>query len=462
MPRRAGAPDQHYVPAGMCARVVAKNLGTLRQITFASNGDLVGVLAGGAIKVFHDANGDGVFDAGEITTFGGTGGNGNNCHVDEPGGHLYCGSPDGVVRFAFVAGDTTGGQAEPVVTGQPGDGNHPKHTVHVYDGYLYVHSGSSGNASNSMSPAYDTDRALLRRFNLASFNPATPFDWQSGEIVSQGLRNMVGYTRNAAGRMYGVVNGLDDVHYMGSDVHQDNPGEQVVALGMGKSFGYPFCFTAQRVVANGQAIMPGTQLLNQDFPSGLDDAWCAQHSTPPATFIQAHSAPLDIVFFDAQSQGGAPGEVARGRLHRPPRIVGSRRRHRVQGDLGALRRRGQRAHAHLGSEHHHLPVRDGLRRRQRRRGQGRQLVLERRHHRREPAAGGRGGVADRRRALPQQRRIRLRLPRGPRLVRGGAGGPPCWQASRWPRARRRRTRGPSICRAPSRTASTRPCRRRTW
>jgi glucose/arabinose dehydrogenase len=117
---------------------------------------------------------------------------------------------------------------------------------------------------------------------------------------------MVGYTRNAAGRMYGVVNGLDDIHYQGSDVHQDNPGEQVLALGMGKTFGYPFCFTAQRVVVNGQVVPPGTQLFNQDFTSGLNDAWCAQNSTPPATFVQAHSAPLDIYFFDVQPKGALP------------------------------------------------------------------------------------------------------------------------------------------------------------
>lgn len=180
-----------------------------------------------------------------------------------------------------------------------------KHTVHVYDGYLYVHSGSEGNATNDKSPEYDTDRSLLRRFPLASFTPGKPFAWLSGEVVTQGLRNLNGFTRNAAGRMYGVVNGLDSQSYKGQDVHDDNPGEQLVELGMGKKYGYPFCFTAQRVVDNGKVIAPGTQLFNQGF--GVhDDAWCAANSSPPATFFQAHSAPLDLTFFDAHPKGALP------------------------------------------------------------------------------------------------------------------------------------------------------------
>src|SRR5262249_37895701 len=166
------------------------------------------------------------------------------------------------------------------------------------DGYLYVHSGSAANISNVSNPGtqtYDTERSLLRRFRLSSFQPGKPLAWTSGEIVSQGLRNMVGYTRNAAGRMYGVVNGMDDVRYGGQDVHQDNPGEQIVALGIGKNFGYPYCFTVQKIP--GSSLLPGTQVANEDYPvTGIDDTWCAAHSTRPSTFVQAHSAPLDIVF----------------------------------------------------------------------------------------------------------------------------------------------------------------------
>ncbi len=300
---------QHYVPTGMCARVVASKLGHVRQLAFAPNGDLFAVINDGTIRLFHDADANGVFDAADITTYASTGGNGSNAHID--GAFLYAGSPSGVRRWPYAPGMTSGGNGEDVVVGQPADGGHPLHTTHVFDGYLYVHSGSAGNAVNPMAPAYDTGRSLLRRFALSAFTPGTPFAWGAGEVVTTGLRNMVGFTRNAAGRMFGVVNGLDDIQYGGQDVHNDNPGEQVLELGMGRQYGYPFCFTAQRVVRGGNVVAPGTQLANPNF-GGQDDAWCAQHSSPPATFVQAHSAPLDIAFFDTSSPQGALPESLRG------------------------------------------------------------------------------------------------------------------------------------------------------
>ena len=310
LPQAAGDPcrgvplpaDQHFVTAGMCARVVASALGAMRQLTFAPNGDLFGVTASGRIQRFRDADGDGFFQLGEISTYAETGGNGNNCHIDIANGYLYAGTQAGVKRWPYSPTATDGGAGEAVVTGQPADG-HSKHTVHVYDGYLYVHSGSASNTSDPKSPQYDDERSLIRRFNLSTFTPATPFAWLSGEVVTKGLRNANGFTRNAAGRMYAVVNGMDEVTYGGADVHNDNPGEQVVEIGMGRAYGYPYCFTAQRVIVGGQVVAPGTQL---PFGGVHDDAWCTANSLPPATFIQAHSAPLDLVFFDEQPRGALP------------------------------------------------------------------------------------------------------------------------------------------------------------
>lgn len=294
----------HYVPEGMCARLVAAGVSGLRQITFAPDGDLFGANTSGDVFRFHDEDGDGFFQPEEVKKYASTGGNGNNCHIDAAGGYLYAGSPAGVKRFTYAPGATSGGDGEDVVTGQP-TGGHSTHTVHVYDGYLYVQSGSAGNATNDKAPAYDDHRSLIKRFSLASLSPGKALDWSEGEVVTQGLRNTNGFTRNAAGRMYGVVNGLDNQSYEGQDVHNDNPGEQVVEIAMGKQYGYPFCFTAQRVVSGGNLVAPGTQLANPNFP-GHDDAWCAQNSQKPATFIQAHSAPLDITFFDEHPTGALP------------------------------------------------------------------------------------------------------------------------------------------------------------
>lgn len=303
--------DQHYVAPGLCASAVAFDEEGLRQITFTSNGDLLGVRTSGAVMRFRDVNADGMFlGAGEIVEIANTGGNGNNAHLDELNGYLYAGSPDGVVRFAYAAGvDTleTVASPEPVVIGQPSDGTHTYHTVHVYDGWLYVHSGSENNVVAPATPEYDTDRSLLKRFDLSQFDGA-PFAWTDGEPFAIGLRNMVGFTRAAGGELFGVVNGIDDLEYGGQDVHVDNPGEALVQLEQGNAYGYPFCFTAQNVSTDSGPIPPGTQLATQTdgFENPRDDAWCAESSTPPVTFLPAHTAPLDITFFEAGAVEALP------------------------------------------------------------------------------------------------------------------------------------------------------------
>jgi glucose/arabinose dehydrogenase len=301
--------DQHYVPMGMCARLVASGVSGVRQLEFAPNGDLFAQASSGRVIRMRDGDGDGYFQATEIVTYGNTGDNGNNCHIDVAGGHLYCGSAAGVARFTYSPDANSGGTAQPVITGMANNG-HSTHTVHVYDGFLYVIAGSAGNAtheSGSGQQSYDQERSVLKRFPLSSFT-GTALDWSAGEVVVTGLRNMNGFTRTAGGLMYGVVNGLDNQQYQGMNVTNDNPGEQVVPLAMGNRFGYPFCFTAQRVVTGGtNVVAPGTQLVNVSYPSNPhDDAWCATNSMKPSTFIQAHSAPLDLTFFDDDPQGALP------------------------------------------------------------------------------------------------------------------------------------------------------------
>jgi glucose/arabinose dehydrogenase len=293
--------DQHFVAPGLCASAVAFELDGLRQIGFASNGDLIGVRTTGDVMRFRDLDDDGMFaGASEVGTLGNTGGNGNNAHLDEASGFLYAGSPDGVVRWPYTAEAAQLGTPEPVVVNQPSSGTHTYHTVHVYDGWLYVHSGSEDNMVAPMAPDYDTDRSVLKRFDLAQLNAAAPFDWTAGEVVAVGLRNMVGYTRDPEGTLFGVVNGIDDLAYAGEDVHLDNPGEPLVRIEPGDAFGYPFCFTAQSITTAEGVIEPGAQLASEvdGFTNPHDDAWCEQNSEPPVSFLPAHSAPLDLTFYD--------------------------------------------------------------------------------------------------------------------------------------------------------------------
>jgi glucose/arabinose dehydrogenase len=299
--------DQHFVAPGLCASAVAFDQDELRQIGFASNGDLIGVRTGGEVVRFRDVNADGSFEGDiEVVTIANTGGNGNNAHLDEAGGYLYAGSPDGVVRWPYSAEAESLGTPEPVVENQPSSGTHTYHTVHVYDGWLYVHSGSEDNLVAPMLPEYDTNRSVLKRFDLSQLGAA--FDWAAGgELVATGLRNMVGFTRDPAGNLFGVVNGIDGLGYAGQDVHVDNPGEPLIQIEAGQAFGYPYCFTAQNISTDEGPVAPGTQLAVEmdGFENPHDDAWCQASSEPPLSFLPAHSAPLDIAFY-VEPSGATP------------------------------------------------------------------------------------------------------------------------------------------------------------
>ncbi len=299
---------QHFVAPGLCARAVALGQGGLRELTFAPNGDLIAVTRDGTIRRYRDRNGNGVFDAGseEIVDWAKTGGdNGQNCHLD--GDYLYCGSQAGVKRWRYGPEVDRGGPAEDVMVGQPGGGNHPFHPTHVYDGWMYVDSGSERNTMSPMPADYVTDRAVIKRFELKRFVPGEPFRWSDGEVFVRGARNVTGFTRDSKGRMYGVINGVDDLRYDGQDIHADNPGEYVVELEAGQAYGFPFCFAAQRVVLDGEVTPAGSRLhadayrnmpLQGIVDSTKNDAWCAAHMTWPMSLIEAHSAPLDLVVFE--------------------------------------------------------------------------------------------------------------------------------------------------------------------
>jgi glucose/arabinose dehydrogenase len=300
-------PDaEHYVPPGLCARLVG-TVRSVRQLTFAPNGDLFAV-TGSAIYLMRDRDGDGYFTSAEIAQWASTDGDGmgNNAFLD--GGFLYAGSRAGVKRFAYDPSAARGPAGEDVVVGQP-TGGHGRRTAKVWGGFLYVDSGSANNATNDTSTSeFDTRRSVIKRFDLSKYAPGTPFQWAAGEIVTQGLRNANGFARNEnTGKIYAVVNGLDNLRYKTVDVHADNPGEDIVEVVAGRKYGYPFCFTVQRLVDNGNVIAPGTQLVNSLFNGNpRDDAWCAANASRPTTFVQAHTAPLDIAFFDRQPKGALP------------------------------------------------------------------------------------------------------------------------------------------------------------
>jgi glucose/arabinose dehydrogenase len=313
-------PDRHFVAEGLCARVVAHEQGRLRGITFAPNGDLLAVTNEGEIRRYRDVDHDGLYADGapETIVWARTGGdNGHNCFID--GLDLYCGSKTGVKRWRYTAESQDGGPGEDVIAGMPEGGRHPTHPVAVWDGFLYAVSGSADNSMNPMPADFDTNRNVVKRFPQGLLATGKPFQWKDGEIVVRGVRNVTAMARDPRGHLVGIDNSFDDLAHGGVDVHEDNPGEAIVALEPGKKYGYPFCFYAQRVFENGALIPPGTPLVSEvkhDTPvfkelarnikSPRDDAWCAANVERPMSFVQSHSAALGMTFPDPAAPFALP------------------------------------------------------------------------------------------------------------------------------------------------------------
>jgi len=112
------------------------------------------------------------------------------------------------------------------------------------------------------------------------------------------MRNEVGLRFDSRGRLWGVENGCDNLFRrdLGGNIKGDNPAEEVNIF-EGKGFyGYPFCWSEGKL-NNGRG--PKSQWVHEDFMSvgNYTDAWCENNAIKPVWALQAHTAPLDILFY---------------------------------------------------------------------------------------------------------------------------------------------------------------------
>jgi glucose/arabinose dehydrogenase len=290
--------DSHF-----CLIRYATSVAAARQVAVAPNGDLFVATAGGQIIVLYDTNGNGVSDPGERSTF--TSVTGGNHGLAVTATHVYASSESTVYRWTYTPGQRTAmGAAETIVRTMPGGGGHVSRTL-LIDGLnrLYVNIGSAGNVdapAGPMSPP--ATRALIRRFDLANI-PSGGYQASAGEVFAYGLRNEVGLTLDAQGKIWGVENGRDNLRVGGDTaMYNENPGEEVNFFDPatpGRNYGYPFCWS-EGVWTGGTAKGPGTQHLDPDQPGGFTETSCQDPNVivPPAFVMGAHLAPLGLVQYN--------------------------------------------------------------------------------------------------------------------------------------------------------------------
>ncbi|HOM82467.1 MAG: sorbosone dehydrogenase family protein [Armatimonadetes bacterium] len=180
-------------------------------------------------------------------------------------GFLYVAETDAVVRWRYQPGAQRAPGAPERVASLPGGGSHWTRTLRFGpDGKMYVSIGSTCNVCIEDDP---------RRAAILQFAP----DGSGERIFASGLRNTVGFDWDAQGRLWGVDNGTDN---MGDNF----PPEELNLIQDGGFYGWPY--------AHGDCV--------PDPRYGSRRPEMVERCIPPAFKITAHSAPLGIIFYQAE------------------------------------------------------------------------------------------------------------------------------------------------------------------
>jgi glucose/arabinose dehydrogenase len=289
--------DDADVPKGFCAWTFATNLGRARGITVDAEGNALVVAAqSGQIVALWDDDGDGVSRGDERATLATAQALNHGILLHD--GYLYASSPSSVLRWSYAADRAPLGAGTPVVTGIP-SGGHSTRTLAFDDRYLYVSVGSGSNVDGN------SERSRIRRFPVPDLESGLLFN--DGEVFADGLRNEVGLRFDSRGRLWGVENGRDDLSRadLGGDIHEDNPAEELNLFETpGRFYGYPYCWS-EFLLGDEYAGGDGTQWADPSFidDGTHDDEWCqnADNVVPPVIAMQAHAAPLDLLFYPGGS-----------------------------------------------------------------------------------------------------------------------------------------------------------------
>lgn len=219
---------------------------------------------------------------------------------------LYSSSSELAYSWTYKKTDGTTADQKTLISGMNTD-DHTTRTLTLSEkqpGVLLVSRGSTSNIDPEAGNI-TTGHSQIKAFNLSSA-PSGGFQFNpDGALLGWGLRNSVGVAEHpTTGGVYAVENSCDDFKRDGTDVHQDNPGEEMNYLGHvnrpnGNNYGYPDCFAAWDVseIPNNSKLSVGSQFTNSSSLDGI----CANRTAPRLTF-QAHMAPLDIKFNASGSQ----------------------------------------------------------------------------------------------------------------------------------------------------------------
>ncbi|HTM78050.1 MAG TPA: PQQ-dependent sugar dehydrogenase, partial [Devosia sp.] len=285
------------VPDGFKVELVASGIENPRAIRFAPNGDLfVGNSQAGNVLVYHFENGaakpatEGVFAEGLNQPYG---------VAFYPAGAdpqwIYVAESDGLKRFPYKSGDMKASGAPETLFDNINPDHHWTRDVGFSpDGKtMYYSVGSGSNVGDgTMEPEPEGGVAAWasahplgvawgeeeRRAAVLAFDP----DGKNERYFATGLRNCAGMTlQPATGEPWCVVNNVDE---LGDNV----PFEFATSVKDGAFYGWPWYYIGDNPDPRWE-VNPRPDLKGQ--------------VTVGDVLFQAHSAPLNIAFYDNDAWG---------------------------------------------------------------------------------------------------------------------------------------------------------------
>ena len=261
-PASAANVQQLKVPAGFTVAKFAEGLGMPRILTISSSGNIyVSDRDAGVVMMLKDTNGDGVSDSKQtVATI-------KQAHgLAIHNGKMYLTG----VREIYVAdinADGTLGQPKMIINNLPDGGQHPNRTLAFGpDNKMYITVGSTCNSCKEPN----TMNATIVQANEDGSNMI---------VYAKGLRNTIGFGWHpATNEMWGMDHGID---WLGDDDQK----EELNQIKQNGNYGWPYIF------ADGK-------YNPQPRPSG--DTTYQQYlklTTLPTLTYQAHSAPMQMVFY---------------------------------------------------------------------------------------------------------------------------------------------------------------------